>query len=527
MKKITLFIFFLLNILAVQAQQPAAGDYVFTGDAGTQTWSGKNWSISNGTGGYTTTGVAGPNNTLTATVAWIPEGKIVTGHGACKGCNIYGTLTSGTSVFSIDGNLNVYGTFNMGGICRFTNANITSTGKIIGPTPPKNVTTSPSSIYIKGGYTLATATINNEPDKAVPSAQINNNGIIKYVFLAINNGCSKLTLTGTPVETTLLEGISPDGATACVPQEIVIDQDVKMVAKCTGIPTGANYYGPVISLSMGSSSDLSSGDPSKISGDRIFTLNEGKTITFADSIGSLHYRTHCNIGSITTPHPVLISIYGSVTDASYNPITNRPDTETWTYNINGTLDASKGNVNFCTNVGDSIRGTNRLIINVGSAGTLKCGKFVRWHQGIVDANPRITLNNSGKILYSEPESYYTTNKCAQGAGSRFTYDSGVVYKSPLGSPVEVTNSLISAYQPIASGVKYNKENYFHCVVNKDRLIINNLKNNDIVSIYSVIGQKFTSNVVSNNLMSINLKNGIYLVHVVSGVEKYVAKVIVH
>lgn len=530
MKKITLLIFFLLNILVVQAQQPVAGDYVFTGDASTTAWSGKNWSISNGSGGYTSTGVANPNNTSTSAGVWIPEGKIVTGQGACKGCRIYGTLTTSSSSFSIDGDLYVSGIFNIGGTCRFKNAEITSTGKIIGPTPLKDVTSSPASIYLKAGYTSATGTLNNDPVNALTSAQITNNGVIKYVFLAINQGCKKMTLTGNPVEVPQLEGISPDATVATVAQEIVIDQNVNMVARGTGVLKNVNdYYGAVLSLSSGTSSEL--GDDTKITGDKVFTLNAGKTITFADSIGSFHAKPYSTIDTGTpTAHNYVIaisSIYGSETDSNGKPNGKYPDTEKWTYNINGTLDATKGNINLCTNVGDSTRGTNRLIVNISNTGIIKCGKFVRWHQGIVDASPRITLNNNGTILYSEPENYYTTSICAPGAGDHFAQTNGKIEKKPLGSPVEVTNSLISAYQPIASGIKYNKNNYFHCVVNKDRLIINNLKNNDVVSIYSVIGQKFTSNIVSNNQISINLKSGIYLVHVVSGVEKYVAKVIVH
>lgn len=498
MKKTTLSFFavFIISIMNIYSGNytPKAGDYVFTG-ATSNTWTTyTNWSVSDGAGGYTGTLTALGIANTSAGFCYIPEGKSVTGTGGSKGLWIDGTLTSGTSSFSVDGDLTVAGTLNLGGTCRFTNATITATGTMK-YFDPSETTTSPGKII--AGFVATYDQKGNDLNYAYPHALLQNDGILKNVQIEIASNCQKLTIQGNPVETPIISGIRGGGtSSANVPFEIVVDQDMQIQKYSTKALSGANYYGGLISFATNSPTNTSIGDPTKISGDKIFTLNAGKKITFLDEYSGLGYRR----------------------DAS--PLKNYSSTyignlEKWTFNIKGIIDASLGFVNLCSTIDDTDL-SNKLTLN--NTGTIICGKWVREHSGQASGN-YVVVNNLGSIKYTEAESYYTSNICAIGGARVGSYTYGT-------SSSEVTNSLITPYVATALRSAVNNKQYSYSL--KNRVItLQHLVANDVVKVYNVNGQMIYSTRSMANSIDILMKNaGVYFVQITSGHKRENLKVTV-
>lgn len=499
MKKTTLSFFavFIISIMNIYSGNytPKAGDYVFTG-ATSNTWTTyTNWSVSDGAGGYTGTLTALGIANTSAGFCYIPEGKSVTGTGGNKGLWIDGTLTTGTSSFSPDGNLTVAGTLNMNNtLINCTNCTITSTG-IIKYLDPSETTTSPSKIVV--GYVAANNQKGNDLNYSIPNATLQNDGILKNVMIEIFPNCQKLTIQGNPVETPILSGIKMGSTSTNVPQEIVLDQDVKIQKYSTKSLSGSSYYGGLIILATNSPYDFSASDPTKVSGDKVFTLNAGKKITFMDEYSGLGYRRDAS--------PL----------KTYSTSGTIANLEKWTFNIDGTIDASLGFVNLCSTIGDTDL-SNKFTLN--NNGTIICGKWVREHSGQASGN-YVVVNNLGSIKYSEVESYYTTNMCAIGGAKVGSYAYGT-------SSSEVTNSLITPYVATAVRTAVNNKQYSYSV--KNRVItLQHLVANDVVKVYNVNGQMLYSTRSMANSIDILMKNaGVYFVQITSGHKRENLKVTV-
>lgn len=499
MKKTTLSFFavFIISIMNIYSGNytPKAGDYVFTG-ATSNTWTTyTNWSVSDGAGGYTGTLTALGIANTSAGFCYIPEGKSVTGTGGSKGLWIDGTLTSGTSSFSVDGDLTVSGVLNMNNtLLNCKNCAITSTGTIA-YLDPSETTTSPSRLVI--GYVAANYQKYNDLNYSIPSAVLQNDGILKNVSVEIFTNCQKLTIQGNPITTPVLSGIKAGTSLQNVPQEIVVDQDIKIQKYSTKALSGANYYGGLITLTTNSPYDFSTSDPIKVSGDKVFTLKAGRKITFMDEYSGLGFRRDAS--------PV----------KAYNSAGNLANVEKWTYNINGIIDASLGFVNLCSTIGDTDL-YNKFTLN--NNGTIICGKWVREHSGQTSGNC-VVVNNLGSIKYSEVESYYTTNMCAIGGTKVGSYAYGT-------SSSEVTNSLITPYVATAVRTAVNNKQYSYSV--KNRVItLQHLVANDVVKVYNVNGQMLYSTRSMANSIDILMKNaGVYFVQITSGHKRENLKVTV-
>lgn len=499
MKKTTLSFFavFIISIMNIYSGNytPKAGDYVFTG-ATNNTWTTyTNWSVSDGAGGYTgTLSSLGIANTSTG-FCYIPVGMSVTTTGASKGLWIDGTLTTGTSTSSVDGDLTVAGTLNLNNtLVNCTNCTVTPTGTIA-YLEPSETTTSPCKIVL--GYVAANYQKGNDLSYSIPTATLQNNGILKNVMIEIFSNCQKLTIQGNPVETPILSGIRMGSTSANVPFEIVVDQDIKIQKYSTKALSGANYYGGLITLATNSPYDFSASDPTKVSGDKVFTLKNGRKITFMDEYSGLGYRRDASP----------LRIY---TTSANPPIANL---EKWTYNINGTIDAKLGFVNLCSTIGD-IDLSNKFTLN--NNGTIICGKWVREHSGQASGN-YVVVNNLGTIKYSEAESYYTSNTCAIGGARIGSYTYGI-------SSSEVTNSLISPY--IATAVNKTQPATYNFSSGNKLVTISGLNNNDVVSVYSITGALFARKTADNTQLEFSLNSGLYIVSIKSQNETMSQKVVV-
>lgn len=493
--RLLLLLFVLVLNSALIAVNPPVGCYVFTNGGANSKWStAANWSIADGNGSYTGVATNVPTN---ATSVWIPLDQNVTLSAAagCKSCYLEGSLTTASAAFIVDGDLTVIGTLNANSTAiNCTNCTITSTGTLKYPDPSETTT---SSCKLIVGYVKAYEQKGNDANYAYPLAVLQNDGTLKNVIIQIGSNCQKLIIQGNPVQTPTLSGILVGSLATNIPQEIVLDQDVKIQKYSTKALTANNYYGGIIALATNSSYDFSTSDPTKVSGDKKFTLNAGRKITFMDEYSGLGFRRHAS--------PM----------KAYSTTGSFGNVEKWTYNINGTIDASLGFVNLCSTIGDTDL-SNTLTLN--NNGTIICGKWVREHSGQASGN-YVVVNNLGSIKYTEVESYYTTNVCAVDGARVGSYAYGA-------SSSEVTNSLISPYVTTALRTAVNNKQYSYSV--KNRVItLQHLVVNDVVKVYNVNGQMLYSTRSMANSIDILMKNaGVYFVQITSGHKRENLKVTV-
>ena len=277
----------------------------------------------------------------------IPSGVTVTyaANSICKTLNVQGVLTGSASfTLTINGDLIISGTLTISQNTLAYNATINSGG----------------SLLVSGtGKKLMLGTNSAE-------STFTNNGTIgsltKGLYLEIYKSCPKLTLTGTTSVMPYFYSIRPDDIDTYVTgssQEIVIDQNITIL----------NTIGVVNSTSA------SKGNT------RTLTINEGKTVT---------------LGSASYFHSSYITD-GLFNNNSFNA------REAWVYNINGILDAATNSafINLQTNINTSANtNNNTLTINVGSAGTLKCGEWISKREGLSTNIISVNVVAGGTITYS-------------------------------------------------------------------------------------------------------------------------------
>jgi hypothetical protein len=107
-------------------------------------------------------------------------------------------------------------------------------------------------------------------------------------------------------------------------------------------------------------------------------------------------------------------------------------TEDFYYNINGTLDASQGGINLCTNTHTETVNKDQIFeFNVGPQGTVIVGDVVRKHVGKAGTTLNVNVAPGGSIFYNG--SAYTTNQSAPGTLNNTAFSSN-----------EITNSLLTS-----------------------------------------------------------------------------------
>jgi hypothetical protein len=214
------------------------------------------------------------------------------------------------------------------------------------------------------------------------SLTITNNGQLQNVNITMIPDAIRLTLTGTGVTTLNQLGIHANISNRDL--QIVVDQNLFIRQSISVSRWSANFH-------------------------RTLTINAGKTV----KLGSGAYLHLDPLAG------------GSPTDWASGG-------DDYTYNINGTLDASEGALNLCTN-SNTIRNEANpdqfFEFNVGPEGVVIVGEIVRKHVGKAGTTLSVNVAEGGSIVYEGTS--YTTEQCALGALNNTAFSSKEVINSLL------------------------------------------------------------------------------------------------
>jgi gliding motility-associated-like protein len=395
MRKTYFFIIALLfSVSTVFAQTPASGDYVATAS---MEWNSSNWSISNGAGGYSSTGVAAPTAAKNVFILSGATVTVVTTAAVCNNLTVNtggilnptaaitvsgitemdGTLTMGAGAYTATGVLNVLGTWVLNGaLTTNNNVNIEAGGIIKGTTT--------------AGGTVQTFNINGASPTVTVLGQLGgpSKGVSGESIRVFIGGSGTTTLTGTGK--VCIARFQPLSTVSGTVQNFVIDIDMN-IGNTLNTATGFTLQSGV-----------------NASGAKSLTINQGKTVTLSSVGGGFH-----NIANATT---------------------NATSYANMTYNINGTLDVSTGVFAFYTSTGTtSPSPTASLILNVGSTGVLKLGAYVRMGKLITTQTAAINVAAGGVVDGSGAALNLTTTPVsANGTSSAdaiwFTLSPGSTFK---------------------------------------------------------------------------------------------------
>lgn len=350
-------------------QSPASGDYVFTlagttsGSPGDWRTNG-NWSISDGAGGYSSSGVAFPNAN-TANV-WIPAGTYVnfnTTTTACKNLYVYGTLTNGITAgatlnvgSATDGNVTVYngGTFILYGTLDCNNITVNTGGVLRSST---SYTSNKSIMLGYGGGSIQTGSFTIQNDGQFGGTATGTNDGIGIFY---SEKASTITIQGSASGTSgtaYLARIMANNGTGVtsgtLPQTLNINQNLTLALNSGGI---------AFSLQNNKDQIYS----------RTCNINAGYTVKFANG----NCRFHAN-----ATHPTANE--GNIT-----------------YNIYGTLDLGTNNGDFslfCTS--NTSCSTQSVTVNVKSGGTLKLGSTIRLYNAQGTQSASINPEAGSNVTY--------------------------------------------------------------------------------------------------------------------------------
>lgn len=320
-KIFTIIIAFIL-VFAVNTKlsAQAVGDYVATtsGDYNTAA----NWSVSNGSGGFTGTAASAPTTSINI---WIPEGKIMTTAAQANAQNM-----------SISGELNCGNyTVLLGTSASITagNLTITSTGKLRSSNATGGTVNSlniyGSTITIDGQLGAATAT-NTSAYNATTNP--NGGGGFRVYCLAVKaNETTTVNVTGSgKINVARFYGSSQ--TTASAPQIININNDINILNNNTASVAAFGSIG-----NTGGS-------------DRSINISSGKTVKFTgESPKSSLHRDAVTLGNYSSGDFI--------------------------YNVFGTLDMGKGTIRLYTSYTSG--NTKGAYLNVKDGGTLIVGDTIR------------------------------------------------------------------------------------------------------------------------------------------------------
>ncbi len=341
----------------------ASGDLVYTGTSGGSWHTASNWSVSNGSGGYSGMSSAIPT---TSNNVWIPAGVIVypqSGNNTggsfkfiAKDLHILGTLNCrnsstdyGTENSQFLGNVYVESTGTVNDAQKWIMGNSTTTGANITVASGGKLYFAAGSRWFFCGADGSNITITNNGNIGAASWAANAGALV--TMGGSYNGNVNLTFTGSG--TYILQKINADNySPRC---NIIIDRDMTLTAN-----SGNAVY-------LAKSNSVSSGS------NRSFTINSGKTVTLTS--GSWFANSASNTS----------------TDCNNN------------YNINGTLDASAASIYFaCPNnaATDSTGQKNKQVINLGANGVLKCGSTIKVEKFYSTQTLAVNVATGGTITYA-------------------------------------------------------------------------------------------------------------------------------
>ncbi len=367
----SLFILFALLGNGSNVFGQAIGDYVATTSGSYET--AANWSISNGSGGYS--GVASSVPT-TAINVWIPQGKVMTTTGTvalnAKDLHILGELNIGSNIASFN-----LGTTSVGG-----NLYISSTGKFRNSF--YKVVTNLSNLYVYGttitidGQLGASSASSADDFLAYSSAPVLNTssltggGAIRIFCQAVGSGgnAATTTLSGSGVcNITRLIGTNSTAGSA--PQIIDIDIDINLMN---------NGSAAAEVLTLGGNNGGS---------DRTLNILSGRKVAYVGGIAAsgLHRGT----------------IAGSTyTSGNLN------------YNVYGTLDMGNGSIHLTTSSKSGV--TKDAKLNVMNGGTLVVGSSLDLWLGLATGQTcALVVADGATVKFGQSSASATTFSNNAGA----------------------------------------------------------------------------------------------------------------
>lgn len=365
----TLVVFQIIILAAAgRLSAQASGDYVATtsGDYNTAA----NWSVSNGSGGYTGTAPSAPT---TAINVWIPEGKIMTtaAQANAQNMNISGELNTGN--FTVQ--LGTSSSTTVG------NLTITASGKLRSPNATGGTVNSlniyGNTITVDGQLGAATAT-NLTAYNA--STNPDGGGGIRVYCMAVKAGeTTTVTVSGSG-KINVARFFVSTATTALAPQIVNINMDINILNNNS-----------VLTPAFGAFTNTGGSD-------RTININANTAVSFTgnQTKSSLHSERSAN---------------GALSSGNY------------TYNVYGTLDMKRGSIRLQTS--STSGNTKSTYLNVKSGGTLIVGDTIRLIQGLSSGQtcgifpeagstvkfgqitgPTQFMNNIGAVQASFPTSYY-------------------------------------------------------------------------------------------------------------------------
>lgn len=315
-----------ISIFALNSNLSAqlVGDYVATtsGDYNTAV----NWSVSNGSGGFTGTASSAPT---TAINVWIPEGKVMTtaAQANAQNMNISGELNCGNYTVQLGTNSST----------TVGNLIISSTGKLRSSNATGGTVNSlniyGNTITVDGQLGAATAT--NTTAYNATSNPDGGGGFRVYCLAVKANETTTVNISGAgKINVARFYGSSQ--TTASAPQVININTDINILNNNT---TSVAAFGSI--GNTGSSS-------------RTLNISAGKTVKFTGATprSSLHRD--------------------AVTSSSYT-------SGDFIYNVFGTLDMGKGTIRLYTSYASG--NTKGAYLNIKDGGTLVVGDTIRLQLG--------------------------------------------------------------------------------------------------------------------------------------------------
>jgi len=326
-KLIQLLLILTSTLFSLDVSAQASGDYVATSSGDYNT--AANWSVSNGSGGFTGTASSAPTTSINV---WIPEGINMTNSTAAanaKNMVLGGSLLAGTSVSTnqdvlVYGNLTVLST----GVLKSTSANAGYVGKLRVGT---SLSTGPCTLQIDGQLGSTSGT-----DGAGSGFRL----YFEAGGTTTVKGSGKFNLS--QIRT---------GEASARNQNIIIDMDINLMN------TASN--GRTLTIENGNASTAT----------KTLTINEGRTVNFSSNSGN--------------------SVVGGQTNTStvYNYTGGN-----MLYNIQGTLNTGTGGgfwLMTTSNTTNSASINQTITIRVGPNGKLIVGPKV--HTGVAQPSTQAII----------------------------------------------------------------------------------------------------------------------------------------
>jgi gliding motility-associated-like protein len=438
MRKIYFFLVAFSCLIFCHAYGQSAGDYVA---AANMEWNSSNWKISDGAGGFTSTGLAAPASTKNVYIATGATVTVVTTAAVCNNLTIMGILTP-TAAITISGVTDVEGTLTMG-----AGAITCSTAAIAAATTINGILTMGTGALTTYGTTNINGTVNWPAAGAFnANGDLNVNGTI-----TMPNGSGALTTTkNVTIGTT---GVIKGNTTANGSVQTLNFNGTAPIITING-QLGAAAAGPAGTYAVGESLRVYAGGTTET-----FT-GTGKVFVARFQTPSASANTNQNIiididfniddyaaavtgfslqaaASSSTGTKILTINAGKTVKLWYaaapfhntsNVVGNTATYATMTYNVNGILDVSNAIFNFLTTAGTTSSG---LIMNIGSTGVLKLGANVHMLRALSTQTAQINVA-AGGVVDGSSVALNLTSGSANGTTTAdnvwFTLAPGAIFK---------------------------------------------------------------------------------------------------